>query len=210
LSASVRDDRCCAIRPCPVDLHVPPVPSAPLVPPATWPCRQVARPFRDPEITAEDPAFTEDPGNPGCPKSPRKPDPPRKRDQRDWCAARDRAHPAAPDQAWPARLMIHGTRSSSALLGLEPIPALHAACALRSRHLRQSAPVALRRRSMLPAPPVPAVPARPGQPSGSTGSLAHPSGRNRLAGTSSRSGPGPRRGDRAGGEAGDTEETDVT
>jgi hypothetical protein len=37
-----------------------------------------ARPIRDPEITAEDPAVAEHPGNPSCPKFPEKPDLPLK------------------------------------------------------------------------------------------------------------------------------------
>jgi hypothetical protein len=73
---------------------------------ATWPGRQLAPWFRDPEITAEDPAVAEHLGNPGCPKFPRKPDVPRKWDQRDWCAAWDRIVSAAcARRADPAQLI---------------------------------------------------------------------------------------------------------
>jgi hypothetical protein len=38
--------------------------------------------FRYPEITADNPAFAEHPGDPSCPEFPQKPDLPRKWDQR--------------------------------------------------------------------------------------------------------------------------------
>jgi hypothetical protein len=84
------------VRPCSAGSRsCAPVPGAPLAPWAARPGRQMARRFRDPEITAEDPAVAEHPGNWGCPKFPRKPDVPRKWGQRGWCAAWDRIGSAA-------------------------------------------------------------------------------------------------------------------